>query len=244
MIYGTPSVLIDDDQTDRIGIRILILSLLWQPAPGDLSLIAIESQTPNTPDVPTGLALIGRQTRRSGGGLRTTWTFEGINGDGKSVTFKDRARSQDYHFDPGFSQVSLLKHPDWRRLKETYGGDEIDGDIRWPDSLPKSSGTIGLGDEGKGEIPNPMYGHDDFLRLEGTYSFRYASFNLTAPQSGVGKIHTSGRLPGEAPTFHDRDWLKAPVSYQRRGPVLDITETYWLSGPGGWPKPIYTIAAR
>ena len=46
------------------------------------------------------------RSMETNGALRTTWTFEGIGGDGKSVTFKDRTNSPDYSFEPGFSHGS------------------------------------------------------------------------------------------------------------------------------------------
>ena len=30
---------------------------------------------------------------------------------------------------------------------------------------------------------------------------------------------------------------------RRVGPVYDISESYWLSGEGGWPQPIYGMGA-
>jgi hypothetical protein len=84
-----------------------------------------------------------------------------------------------------------------------------------------------------------MFGRDTFLMMEGTYKFRYAAFSLTAAYNGVGTICVSS-LPGQPPVLGDgRNWLKAPPAWQRRGPVLDITEMYWLSDKEGWPVAIY-----
>src|SRR5690349_7381453 len=108
MIYGNPSYRIESDQTDRIGIRTLTISTLWQPSRGDMTIAQMDEEAPPPPTVAAGVRFVGRQTHPDGGALRTRWMFEGIDGDGKSVTFKDRARSEDYSFQPGFSQKSIM----------------------------------------------------------------------------------------------------------------------------------------
>jgi hypothetical protein len=238
MIYGDPQIHIDDDHTDRIGLRTLVLSQLWQASRWPLSLAELDGEKPGLPEVPGGVMFIGEQTRRIHGALRTTWTFEGINGDGKSVTFKDRTNSPDYSFEPGFSQVSIIKHPNWAALKKAWNGQVLDGQVIWPEYV-SSSGSGGPVVSKSAGQPNPLFGHDDFFRMEGTYSFRYAGVNLGVAMQGIGQI--AGSLPGQPPPVEDgRNWLKAPTPWQRRGPVLEITEVYWLSGAGGWPPQIYT----
>jgi len=237
MIYGNPQIHIEDDHTDRIGLRTLVLSQVWQPSRWPLSLAELDGEKPDIPPVPGGVAFIGEQTRRIRGALRTSWTFEGINGNGKSVTFKGRSNSPDFSFEPGFSQVSILKHPQWAALKAAWGAQVIDGQVIWPEFVGTGGGAGPRKDDTAGK-PNPMFGHDDFFRIEGTYSFRYASTGYGSAMQGVGKIAKS--LPGIPPPVQDdRNWLKAPSPVQRRGPVYEITEVYWLSGAGGWPPQIY-----
>ena len=110
MIYGAPQLEIVQDTTDLIGIRILVLAQIWQPSTSD-PLVAL-GEKPGAPSVPGGVILVGEQTLPSKGAMKTTWTFQGINGDGKGVTFKDRQHSIDYGFEPGFAQVpiQLIKH--------------------------------------------------------------------------------------------------------------------------------------
>jgi hypothetical protein len=242
MIYGTPTVAIDDDQTDRIGIRTIVLSQLWQPKGGSSSPLQVLADIPAPPRMPGGVELIGRQTRRQGGAMRTSWTFTGVDGDGKSVTFKTRDNSPDFTFEPGFAQTRIELHPRFQSLLETYAGTVSDGVVTWPATLDKGGGGTGLGGESAGEKLNPMYGVKEFLQLEGTYHFRYATQSINGLGVGVGKIHKSG-LPGVPPLYADRDWLKAPAVYERTGPVYVVTESYWLSGPGGWPRPVYGVGS-
>lgn len=238
MIYGTPIIHIDDDFTDRIGIRTLVLSQLWQPTTWPLSLVELDAQKPDIPDVPGGVQFIGEQTRRHGGALRTTWTFEGIAGDGKDVTFKGRSNSPDYSFEPGFSQTSLVKHPNWQPLKKSWNGQVLDGKVFFPEFISSSSMSSGPVVGASAGQTNPLFGHTDFFRMEGTYSFRYAAFTYGVAPGAIGKI--AGALPGVPPTVKNRNWLFASAPFQRRGPIIEITEVYWLSGEGGWPPQIYT----
>jgi hypothetical protein len=241
MIYGHPSIHVDDDLTDRIGIRTLILSQLWQASRWPLSLEELESEQPPIPAVPGGVQLIGQQTRPMDGVLRTIWTFEGINGSGKSVTFKDRKKSNDYAFEAGFAEKSILLLPNILDLLDQYGGQPVEGgEILWPQFVPKSSkgaGLSGASREKEGDI-NPMRGQQTFFSVEGTYTFRYVDWNPPG-KDRVGEVHKTGELPGQAPRIPGRNWLKLPPSYRRRGPVFDITETYWLSGIDGWLEQIY-----
>jgi hypothetical protein len=243
MIYGNPIVHTDNDTTDFIGIRTLVLSKIWQPTRDDLSQDEIDAERPSIPPVPGGVLLVGDQTRRLNGVMRSTWTFEGIQGDGKRVTFKDRNNSLDYRFEPGFSQVTMAYHPDIEKLLEEFGGYVVDGEVVWPSEMPPEDTSANKGLNSKKQTnrnPNPMWGHDSFFRMEGTYRFRYAERDIPGDLfTRVGRIFQSGALPGRPPFVKDRDWLKLPPQYRRRGLIFEIFEDYWLSGAGGWPEPIY-----
>lgn len=246
MIHGKPRVVRVNDTTDLIGIRTLVLSKMWQASRGDLSEAEIDTEKPELPSVSSGLMLVGEQTRQSEGGLRTTWTFQGINGDGKSVTFKDRSNSLDYGFESGFSQISIQRHPDFMDLIEKYGGypDNDGGRVIWPPSYNK----VGAGGPGAGlsgtsstETTNPMFGVNEYFSTEGTYRFRYASRTLPGNILASAGHVFGGGLPGQPPALVEgRNWLMLPIGYRRRGTVFDITEQYWLSGRGGWPRPVYS----
>lgn len=247
MIYGTPQFHNVHDVTDRIGIRTLIISKMWQTSRWPLTIAEQDAERPVRPEVPGGMLYIGEQTQDIKGGYRTLWTFEGVNGDGKSVTFKQRTNSLDYEFQPGFEQADIRKHPKIQELMEKYGGvlDPSSLQIIWPitnDSGNTTTRGLGGGASSGSEDRNPMFGRNEFLQLTGIYTFRYASFSPPS-LAMTNKILKSGALPGSPPAVGDLNWLAAPPPYKRVGMVFDITEIYWLSGPGGWPVPIYTLAA-
>lgn len=245
MIYGTPRIKIVNDTTDLIGIRTLVLAQMWQPSRGDLTQDQLDKEQPAVPSVSGGVMLIGEQTRLSGGAMQTFWTFQGIKGDGKSVTFKDRTNSPDYGFEPGFSQASIQRHPNFQNLVKTYGGypDNDGARVIWPPTY-QSSSSSGLSASSQ-SLSNPMFGVQEFFQMEGTYRFRYASLTLPGDiLTSAGTIHT-GNLPGKAPTLPEgRNWLMLPTLYRHRGLIFDITEQYWMSGRGGWPVPVYGTATN
>ena len=48
-IYGTPALNILDDQTDRIGIRTMVLALIWQPSRWPMSIGEYDAERPAPP---------------------------------------------------------------------------------------------------------------------------------------------------------------------------------------------------
>ena len=83
-----------------------------------------------------------------------------------------------------------------------------------------------------------MFEVQDFFRMEGTYSFRYAELSIPDTLYKEAGLVTKN-IPGKPPFVDGRNWLKVPPTWRRRGLIYEITEQYWLSGIGGWPVPIY-----
>ena len=254
MIYGSTNIHLAHDSTDLIGIRTLILRQYWQCDLTEPSQAELDGLKPSVPGVPGGLMLMGEQTMKERGRYGTLWTFQGVSGNGKSVTFKTRGKSIDYGFDPGFSQVPIQVHKDFAALLDKYQGyPGNDGTtVIWPAELAASAGggsaiegslgpsalSTGSSGSGSGSL-NPMFGIQSFFEMDGIYRYRYAETALPLGiQDGVGRI--ANGLPGDPPKLADgRNWLKAPTAYQRKGYIYDITEYYWLSRRGGWPAPVY-----
>ncbi len=262
MIYGSTNIHTVKDSTDLIGIRTLLLRQYWQAESTNPTQGELDAMKPGVPGVPGGMMLMGEQTMKERGRYSTLWTFQGINGDGKSVTFKDRGKSIDYGFEPGFSQVPIQVHAKFTQMMDKYQGyPSNDGTtVIWPPTLSSASAgglgysvmrtasgnTVGGGgvsalsqSSGTSGTTNPMYGIQAFFEMDGVYRYRYASLNLPDNiQTGVGCI--ADTLPGRTPSLQDgRNWLKAPTAFQLKGYIFDITEYYWLSRRGGWPEPVY-----
>jgi hypothetical protein len=243
--YGNFYVRRETDTTDFIGIRRLVLSQLWRPTTWPLPDPELDAQSPGVPGVSGAMILIGKEHRDEGNRFRTYWTFEGVNGDGKTVTFKDRANSLDSAFQPGFEQMDIRKHPKISELIDRYGGivDPATLQIIWPLTVAGNTGSRSgfQSNTTQSERPNPMFGRNEFMQVTGTYTHRYASFQ--APRlTDAGRVVSTTALPGRPPrSVGNRNWLKAAAPFIWRGLVCDITELYLLSGDGGWPAPIYTL---
>jgi hypothetical protein len=245
MIYGTPSLNTEDDVTDRIGIRRIVKSLFWQSSFERPTQEQLDAEAPGIPPMPGGMALVGVQTRRNGGGMKTFWTFEGINGDGKTVTFKTRGNSPDYKFEPAFSERPIQLHPNFADLKTKYKGQLLDDEVIWPDTIQGTGGSSGLtGQSSQKAQSNPMFGEKTYFGIEGTYTYRYCVTDESQVPAIEGKIFEAAELPGRARAFPGdqktkRNYMGVGAMYQRRGTIIEVIETYWLSRAGGWNLAIY-----
>lgn len=240
-IYGNLPIRTEHDSYDRIGIRSLVLSKLWQASRPYMTDEELAGERPAEPKVGPLMMVTYAETVAEKGGLRTRWKFEGVDGDRSAIKFKDRSNSIDYGFDGSFSQIAVEQIPGLQAKIDEFGGiiNPSNQTVRWPATYTAGSQSSSGFSQGQGqEQPNPMFGITDFLRMEGVYTFRYATLDISGLLEGVGKI--AGSLPGSPPpTVDGRNWLKAAPIYRRRGFIFDVSEPYWLSGPGGWPTPIY-----
>jgi hypothetical protein len=238
MIFGTPVYHIDIDRTDRIGIRTLGISRMWQPSQGGLSIAELDAEEPPPPFAPGGVAYFGKSRSQDGGAMSTHWSFEGVDGDGKSPSCKTRGNSIDFSFQGGFQQVSVGIRPDFQSLLTDYAGSTVDGEIYFMPFLPDASGSTG----GSPKKQCPAQTKPD-VRAHDLSSARWHlqdSIRFTDPPTltgQAGKIVTTP--PGQPPIYADRDWLLAPLDYRFRDTIFDNTETCWLSGEGGCCKPLY-----
>lgn len=246
-IYGLPEFNITLDRTDRVGLRSLIVSLPWGmdsvPVAWDALLVALDAAEPAPPGTPPGMELMGRDRTTEGGVLATHWTYQGVHMSGKDVVVKDRSNSLDWRFDPGFAQVDLALHPNLAALIAKYEGSfTAEGELYFPPLLSGTASGIPAAKAGDA-VNNPMFGEKDFYRTEGTYSFRFITPSNAEIGTAENQIHETGELPGRPPSYSGRNWLKAPTQWQHVASVYEVMEQYWLSGPGGWKKPLYGALA-
>lgn len=239
-VYGQFALRVTSDAIDKVGIRHLVMVQKWTTPRSGMSALEIMAARPAAPEAPAWMGLVGIETLPAPGCLETRWTYEGASGSG----LKDRTNSVDYAFEPSYQQVDIAQHPNLAALLVKFAGwTNPDGSVQWSQTLAQTAaGKNGLASGSQnGTVANPLFGVKGYFQMEGTYTYRYAEFNLPHDlYSDVGTPRDSAELPGDVPYFKGRNWLKIPPRYRRRGPVFDITESYWLSGPGGWPGPIYT----
>ncbi len=81
-----------------------------------------------------------------------------------------------------------------------------------------------------------MYGRQTYPALVGgTWSYGYVTKGpIEQAFIRVGEIFKSSDVPGGAPKFADRDWLKAAPAVEKIGFGHKVLERFRLSDVGGW----------
>jgi hypothetical protein len=246
--YGTSRPKIESDETDQLGIRTIVLAQKWA--------VASQGENPTIEEVlssaPQGPVLFGYlplkpRTTPEGGGFVTRWTYgmEGQSDSNGNGGLKGRGQSNVCRFEPGFSDQTLLRHPDLKKYLSQYGMTvSKGGEIDFAQVIPAAQ-VAGLGGvQAIGSQINPMYGRKTFLSFQGgTWTYSYAVKKLPANlYANVGKVIKTPPVIKEK--FADRDWLTAPPAFNLRGTgeagdIYQIDEHYLLSEEGGWPREVY-----
>ena len=245
--YGPPRLKIVRDDIDLVGIRHLEVAQMWAPNAAGLSIDAILNQRPAAPAI-DNMELIADSAIPKDGVMESRWTFEGYSDD-PALRFKTYGVSTQWDFEPGFSETSLLFHPNWSTIQQNYGGTvDADNTISWPETLASTGGTgLGAASDSQNQTPNPMYGYQTYFTMAtGAWTYRWAdtAFKPSFYQ-GVGAIVAASSIPGNPPDFSalgqgDRNWLKLPPKHRRRGAIYEFVGVWWLSTDSGWPVPVYT----
>lgn len=175
------------------------------------------------------------------GVVTVRWIYEGL-GDERSG-----GDVYEYAWDATYDTVPIQAHPDFKSWIGVYGV-VVHGN--W---IPYQEPILGNSkkDRGKGNkeagTPNPLLGVESYLSVGGVWQRRRAVRGGASIEDadvpgdvmdGVGFI--SADVPGPVPTVPpDRNWLKAPPVMKYRGNAWDISESWLLSGRGGWAEIIY-----
>ena len=237
MIYGNPKPRLDGVSFDRSGLAKLSTSRPWQPSRTGLSIRELLAEIPLGQEV-SGLEIIGSETRLENGVLRSSWNYEGPG----SATPENPATVES-GFEPEWAERSLLLHPNWFKFEKDYGGyvDQGTGRIIWPEWMPNNGYSGGLsGGKGDAWKSNPMYGRQTYEDLVGgIWSYAYITNSLEKALSRIGDIFEASEVPGEAPNFPNRNYLKPAPKYDKIGAGYKVIERYKLSDVGGWLAKIY-----
>lgn len=238
MIYGTPKPRLDAVNITREGAVKLSVSKPWQPSRAGLAIPELLKELPQALEIP-GYGLSGVGMRLENGILKSAWDYEGMLSSG--ATASDVVECG---FEPEFGERSLLLHPDWYNLQKKYGGyvDQGTGRIIWPEWMPSAGYNDGLsGTLIRSWKSNPLYGRQTYLDLTGgTWVYPYVTSGpIEWACNRVGDVFKQGAVPGGAPKFSNRDYLKCAPEFKKRGGVYHVVERYKLSDVGGWPPNIY-----
>ena len=147
----------------------------------------------------------------------------------------DSADGEEFNLEGSTSEDKIEAHPDIQMLLEKYNGkrDDDDGKITFP---------IFLEVNGQKER-NPMHGVESYFvpSLVWTRSWVGPSFSDSIVRA-LGTIDTPGvgRRGQRPPSLSGgRNWLKMRAKADWRGNIWKVSESWMLSGPGGWNPDVY-----
>jgi hypothetical protein len=152
--------------------------------------------------------------------------------------------STTFELDVVMNQDAIQSHPNWAVIRKKFKWNP--DTEKFTETLPASSGggtgLSGTQDSGK-KVRNPLFGVESYFSIGATFRKNYArTFVPSDVLTGIGSI------VGQPPDIGDfripytgklRNWLKMAPHIERRGNCVRITETWMLSGPGGWVQEIY-----
>lgn len=183
--------------------------------------------------------------------LSATWTMyttgdgqTGEDGEEKKQPGEDRAHPE-YDLQTSTVQEPILTHPKWAGLDE----DTLTALKMVMDGYKRTE-RIKLGDGSQPTIYDVLksVSPKELLQLilKGVthYNSPHTVLTVRYRAEAVPSIATVGMIvesvPGGFATPSGRDWYFHGPSWTMKGSELWVTETYELSGVGGWNKFIYT----
>lgn len=161
------------------------------------------------------------------GAYKITWGLEGMQNP------QDGENGVQFSGDGTLAEDRPETHPDLPKLINDYDG-QIDADGRL--SFQPTITVSGI------EVKNPLYGWSKwmnpglvwtktYLALSPSSSITYMLGKIDTPPSGPGGYLPS--LPGK------RNWLKVVGKPDWRGNIWKVTESWMMSGDGGWNSDVY-----
>lgn len=225
---------LEDYEVDRLGVSKVVICQRWANRPPNVRQAPLQFLPEPLPFV---RFLSGQSGPVAYGVAR--WFFEGA---GPDANLNEGGTVNEYEFDGTFNQEPIESHPDWRWLRDTFGGSLANGQVSWLEELPRSAENASRGLKLRrtesGARRNPLLGTESYLALGAIWTVTYAARALPGNlNDDLGLIVDRPR--GNPPTPRDRNWLQMAPRGRKRGNVVQISDRWMLSGIGGWVKPVY-----
>ena len=187
------------------------------------------------PSLDITLPLVSRNFKQAeDGGYEVTLHYEGI----EAKTNDDQTT---FEFDVSMSEDPIESHPNFDKIAEKYGWDDVEKLV--PKTAPSSASSGSALGKSSSTKKNPLYGTESYLAVGAVFRKTYAAQNIPASVlKGIGSIISRPPNIGQfqiPDTGSKRNWLKLAPKIRRRGSAAEITEDWMLSGPNGWKKDIY-----
>lgn len=167
----------------------------------------------------------------------------GLRYEGITSEMPEDVETWDY--DGEFTKENIDSFPKLQILKDDWGAYIDDaGHVKFAPKLSKEqkanqkgAGGFSKGNEEGEDDDNPMFGQDSYPLFHAVYARTYIKrsfpFGIFAK---IGRIYKDP--PGAQETPEGREWLFDIPRIRGRGNVVEVTEFYKLSPPGGWPPHI------
>lgn len=241
--YGTPpDWRVEEVAIDEQGAISLVIARPWNPvvteSGGRLSLPEI----PPAPAVQGYDIGPGRWRRTKDGGFSMTYELKGVDPSYGGGADPDDFPQIQWSMSGSLYQRFIKTNPNWEKLKNKYSWD--DGKKEFAEQKPFGTDGTNYGLNGDGQSSSntgtisEMYGvtsYDD-------YSARLTKSYLT-PDPDASLLDRINRII-EVPwarlgKIKDRNWKIGAPSFESHGKWCRNSETYELSGPGGWNPDLY-----
>lgn len=169
---------------------------------------------------------VSRDKSGDQGGYHVEVTLEGVVDPGS-------ADGESYELDAATAEVPIDQSPRVLILREAFGYDASASRKALRTIFPEL-----LQDGAGGTVKNPMWGRDTFLEPGLIWTRNWVSQSL--PGSVVASLGYIDNPPGNPPEISgNRNWLKIRARAQWRGNAWQITESWQLSGEGGFIREMY-----
>lgn len=186
-----------------------------------------------------GMAMSKRSWQREASGFYTvTYQYEGILLELPEAT---------YDLDSTLSEKPIQLHPDFVSVLAGKPSEPKNGAVFIdPATNDRTySDEIGVFKEFAATVPdlelgemvkNPKGGIESYEDPAATWT--KTSIVTTRP-STLRALNAIEDPDGPNPTLSDRTWKFSAVSYQKRGSIYMVRETWRMSGTGGWDADVY-----
>lgn len=230
--FGTFGQWVDGYEVDRLGVHRLTVAQKYASFDSLFTLPKKDgSRLPISGSIPWARTTLSPESDSGAGVIR--WFYEGVPNEELAEV------PEVYEFEGSFNQEPITSHPKIQQLLRQYRGRLDGGGVVWPAKVSGGAGG-GLSRTVGTTAQNPLYGVDSYLAFGAIWRRTKVYDKGQIPPSildGLGLIFENP--PGDPETPPRRNWLKLGPQSRERGNVTEITDSYLLSGIGGWLPQIY-----